>query len=246
MTVTMRELSPERVDQLLVFLDKHRLVLRNLNLLDEALTHSSYAFENQLDYHNERLEFLGDAVLGLLVSQFLFSEYPHAKEGTLSKHKAQLVSRPALGKRALEMDLGRLMLLGRGEDIHGGRERPTLLGSALEAVVGAVYLDAGITETKSFAEREIFEPVRTLTSTDEFGDYKSMLQELVQKLYQTMPEYDTVRESGPDHNKHFEVVVRLSSEEYGRGTGSRKKIAENQAAMRAYWALCEQHNRTLT
>lgn len=236
----MRTLSPERTIKLVRFLEHHGLaMMTDLSLLDRALTHSSFAFENQLDYDNERLEFLGDAVLGLVVSEYLYNEYPRAREGVLSKYKSQMISRGVLGKRALELGVGQLILLGKGEELHGGRERPALLGSALEAMVGAMYLDFGIQPMMRFLEKEIFEPARILSATDEFGDYKSMLQEHVQKFSQTVPEYDIVRESGPDHNKQFEVVVRVNGEILGRGEGSRKKAAENQAAMRAYWALTQ-------
>jgi ribonuclease-3 len=238
--ITAKKLKPERLRLLLAFLDRHRLPAGNLELLDHALTHSSHAFEQQLDQDNERLEFLGDAVLGLLVSEYLYKEYPHAREGVLSKHKAALISRSVLGKRALDMGMGDLVLLGKGEDAHGGRHRPALLGSALEAVVGALYLDLGLDAIRKFIEREVFEPGRVLTTTDEFGDYKSILQELVQKLSQSVPDYEIVAESGPDHNKHFEVVVRINGVIRGRGEGTRKKAAENQAAMCAYWALSQQ------
>jgi ribonuclease III len=238
--ITAKQLKPERLRSLLAFLDRHKLPVGNLELLDHALTHSSHAFEQQLDQDNERLEFLGDAVLGLLVSDYLYKDHPHAREGVLSKHKAAIISRNVLGKRALDMGLGDLMLLGKGEELHGGRERPVLLGSALEAVVGALYLDLGLEAIRKFIEREVFEPGRILSTTDEFGDYKSILQELVQKLSQSVPEYEIVSESGPDHNKHFEVVVRVNGIIRGRGEGARKKVAENQAAMCAYWALSEQ------
>ncbi len=235
-----RRLSPERLSQLMAFLDAHNLPVGDLDLLDRSLTHSSYAFEQQLDQDNERLEFLGDAVLGLLVSEYLYNEQPRAKEGVLSKHKAAIISRNVLGKRAVEMGLGQLVLLGKGEELHGGRERPALLGSALEALIGGLYLDVGLDAIREFVIREIFEPGSTLATTDEFGDYKSLLQELVQKLSQNVPEYDIISESGPDHSKHFEVVVRVAGVIRGRGEGPRKKIAENQAAMCAYWALSEQ------
>ena len=237
--ITAKKLKPERLRSLLAFLDRHKLPVGNLELLDHALTHSSHAFEQQLDDDNERLEFLGDAVLGLLVSDYLYKDHPHAREGVLSKHKAAIISRNVLGKRALDMGLGDLVLLGKGEELHGGRERPVLLGSALEAVVGALYLDLGLEAIRRFIEREVFEPGRILSATDEFGDYKSILQELVQKLSQCVPEYEIVSESGPDHNKHFEVVVRVNGTIRGRGEGTRKKAAENQAAMCAYWALSE-------
>lgn len=219
------------------FLNRYNLPMKNLDLLDRALTHSSYAFEHQLPYDNERLEFLGDAVLSLIVSEYLYREFPQATEGELSKQKATIVSRPVLGKRALEMGFGEMILLGRGEEQSGGRTRPVLLGSALEAVVGALYLELGAAKITPWLIQEVFEPGRALSHTEEFSDFKSQLQEYVQKHFQTIPTYELISETGPDHNKQFEVVVKIQGVAYGRGTGHRKKIAENQAAMRAYWAL---------
>jgi ribonuclease-3 len=233
----VRLIRPERIEELMQFLTRYNLPMQNLDLLDQSLTHASYAFEHQLPYNNERLEFLGDAVLGLIVSEYLYKEFPHSSEGVLSKQKAAIVSRPVLGKRALEMGIGKLLLLGRGEEQSGGRERPILLGSALEAVVGALYLELGISKITPWLIKEVFEPGRQLSHTDEFSDFKSLLQEYVQKTFQTVPEYELVSESGPDHNKQFEVVVKIAGKVYGQGVGHRKKVAENQAAMRAYWSL---------
>lgn len=233
-----------RVKQLTRFLERFNLpMMADLVLLDQALTHSSYAFENQLDYDNERLEFLGDSVLGLVVSEYLFNKYPNAREGVLSKFKSQIISRGILGRRALDLGLGELLLLGRGEDMHGGRTRPVLLGSTLEAVIGAMYLDFGIEPMRGFLNREIFAPGLEISNTDEFGDYKSILQEYVQKKYQAVPEYVLVEESGPHHSKNFIVEVFVQGKAEGRGEGPRKKIAENQAAMRAYWSLTNTENR---
>lgn len=231
-------ITPERRTELVSFLEKYQLpMMSDLSLLDRALTHSSYAFERQLPHDNERLEFLGDSVLGLVVSEYLFLEFPRAREGVLSKQKSQIVSRGVLGKRALEMQIGDYILLGRGEELHGGRTRPVLLGSALEAIVGALYLDFGIAPMREFLNNEIFAPAKVLSNTDEFGDYKSTLQEYVQKQYQTVPEYAIIEESGPDHHKQFVVDVKVNGTPVGRGEGSRKKVAENQAAMKAYWEM---------
>jgi ribonuclease-3 len=210
-----------------------------MDLIEQALTHSSYAFEHQLNYDNERLEFLGDAVLGLVATEFLYVTYPHSREGVLAKYKSQIISRGVLGKRALDLGIGDLILLGKGEEQNGGRTRLTLLGSTLEALVGALYLDIGLEKLLSFLKEAVFEPAHQISTSDEFGDYKSLLQELVQKEFQTTPVYSIVGESGPDHSKSFEVVVHVNSELMGRGSGSRKKSAENQAAMKAYWLLID-------
>lgn len=231
-------LTPERRTLLTQLLERFGLpMMADLELLDRALTHSSHAFEHQLPHDNERLEFLGDSVLGLAVSEYLYKQYPRAREGVLSKYKSQIISRGVLGKRALEMNIGELILLGRGEELHGGRTRSVLLGSALEAIVGAFYLDFGLDAMRSFLDREIFAPATELSNTDEFGDYKSLLQEYVQKQFQAVPEYVIIEESGPDHDKRFVVDAIVQGEAAGQGEGPRKKIAENQAAMKAYWHL---------
>jgi ribonuclease III len=240
------EVNRRHADDVRMFLQRLGLSVQDLTLVERALTHSSYAFENQLEHDNERLEFLGDAVLGLAVSEYLYQEYPRSPEGVLSKYKAQIVSRNVLGQRALDLGLGNVMLLGRGEEAHGGRERPALLGSALEALVGALYLELGLGEIVAFLRNQVFEPAITLSGTQEYGDYKSKLQELVQKEFQSIPEYELVDESGPDHHKHFEVAVHINGAVAGRGEGSRKKIAENRAAMQAYWNLCEELGKPLT
>lgn len=237
----VQSLPPERAAKLRAFLNRHGLAVADLELVDCSLTHSSYAFENERSSDNERLEFLGDAVLGLLVSDYLYHEHPRSREGVLSKHKAALISRSLLGKRAHDLGLGDLLLLGHGEEAGGGRERLSLLGSALEALVGALFLQLGLVAIEGFVEREVFVPGRQLSETSEFGDYKSRLQELVQKLFQVVPEYEVISESGPDHDKRFEVAVRVDGLVRGRGTGSRKKSAENRAAMEAFWALSEGH-----
>jgi len=233
-------IASDREKLLVDFLKKFHLPLvSDLVLLNQGLTHSSYSFENPEYHDNERLEFLGDAVLGLMASDYLYRQYPRAREGVLSKNKSQMISRGVLGKRAQEMGLGDLVLLGKGEEMHGGRTRPVLLGSTLEAVVGALYLDLGLEPVARFLNSEIFEPALVLSATDEFGDYKSQLQEHVQKYYQTVPEYVILAESGPDHSKEFEVAVIVNGKVLGKGSGPRKKIAENQAAMHGYWALTQ-------
>ena len=237
--ITAKQLKPERLRSLLAFLDRHKLPVGNLELLDHALTHSSHAFEQQLDQDNERLEFLGDAVLGLLVSDYLYKDHPHAREGVLSKHKAAIISRNVLGKRAWTWGLATSVLLGKGKELHGGRERPVLLGSALEAVVGALYLDLGLEAIRKFIEREVFEPGRILSTTDEFGDYKSILQELVQKLSQSVPEYrDRVGVRPGPQQGSFEVVVRVNGIIRGRGEG-RARRSRTGGDVRVFGALSE-------
>jgi ribonuclease-3 len=226
---------------------------RQPELLERALTHSSHAHEEskaagtetlaeKLD--NEQFEFLGDAVLGLVASQLLFERFPAFHEGQLSKLKAHLVSAGHLVSVAAELGLGQYLRLGRGEERSGGRSKGTLLSDALEAIIAAMYLDAGLEPTRAFIIRHILEPEleRIAKETDsEFSlaDYKSALQELLQSSGRLQPVYTTVKEEGPDHRKTFTVEARIyfqgqSKPEYvARGEGATKKKAEQLAAKQA-------------
>lgn len=223
---------------------------RRPELLDRALTHSSHAHEeaksagfeaaNEVQ-DNEQFEFLGDAVLGLVTSQRLFERFPGFHEGQLSKLKAHLVSAGHLVSVASRLQLGRYLRLGRGEERSGGRTKSTLLSDALEAVIAAMYLDAGMDKTRDFIIREILVPELDRVSTEtpnEFSlaDYKSALQELLQSTGRLQPVYATVKEEGPDHRKTFTVEARIYSQgqnkpEYvSRAEGATKKKAEQLAA----------------
>ncbi len=204
-----------------------------LALFDQALTHSSYAFENGLKGDNERLEFLGDSVIGFVVAAWLYEKRPEEEEGGLSKSKAALVSRTVLGRQAKLMGLGPLLRLGRGDAQSGNLRRSSVLGSALEALVGAAYVELGPERTREFTLLHIVMPSVALANEAAARDYKSQLQEAVQGRYRETPEYRDVSATGPDHNKQFEVEVFIQEQSYGRGTGSRKKTAENDAARTA-------------
>ncbi|GAB4317365.1 MAG: ribonuclease III [Candidatus Sumerlaeia bacterium] len=201
--------------------------------LDEALTHSSYAFEHNLDYNNERLEFLGDALLGFFAAVYLMRRLPEASEGEMSRRKSKMVSRNALGRCADQLGLGRVMRLGRGEEQGGGRHRHSLIGSALEAVIGAIYLADGLEAAERFVHNFIFSLTDMILESEDLTDYKSRFQELAQKRFKCIPQYETVSESGPDHLKTFVVRVSLGDEVIAMGEGRRKKSAENQAARNA-------------
>ncbi|MDR4500430.1 MAG: ribonuclease III [Nitrospirales bacterium] len=211
---------------------------RNPEYLETALTHKSFCQGSQPTGHqdNERLEFLGDAVLALVVSKYIVSKYPEASEGELSKVKAFLVSRSSLAQVARRLDLGGSLLLGRGEEATNGRQKSSLLANALEAVIAAVYIDGGGEAAESFILR-VFQPELADLGTlgaDEFrGDYKSHLQERVHKQFDVNPDYRVVHESGPDHQKVFEMEVSINGKVYGRGTGKTKKQAEQSAARQA-------------
>jgi ribonuclease-3 len=233
-------LDPERLAQLCALFVDFDLEPRDWTLIDRALTHSSHAFENNLSHNNERLEFLGDAVIGLLVSLHLFRTHHGHTEGELSKLKAQLVSRSVLGRLGHDMGLGPLLLLGRGEDQTGGRSRLSLLGSAFEALVGAIYLDLGLDAARQFIAPVLLNVHDTITQHEAFQDYKSQLQELVQQRFLTIPRYETTDSIGPDHDKTFFVSVSVDGKIVGEGKGHRVKSAENRAARAALEHLQEE------
>lgn len=198
-------------------------------LLEQALTHSSYANEKKLGKGgcNERLEFLGDAVLELISSDFLFSAYPDVPEGELTKRRASLVCEPSLAFCARAFGLPEFLLLGRGEDLTGGRNRDSIISDATEALLGAVYLDGGFASAKEFVLKFILNDIE---HKQLFYDSKTILQELVQEKGKRPVEYHLVRTDGPDHNKYFTVQAVVDGEVMGKGTGHTKKAAEQAAA----------------
>lgn len=207
-------------------------------LLDEALTHKSYVNEQRKGsaVHNERLEFLGDAVLSLLVSEQLSHSLPGTSEGALSKLKARLVSEPVLCAVARRLQLGQWLRLGRGEERSKGREKDSLLADTIEAVIAAVYLDGGLEAGRAVVAKlfeQEFTDVLTRQHIPGGDDYKTQLQEWCQKWYDVLPEYVVVKESGPDHDKQFEVEVTMNRTLAGRGAGKTKKEAEQAAAKEA-------------
>ncbi len=207
-------------------------------LLDEALTHKSYVNERRQGsaVHNERLEFLGDAVLSLLVSEQLSHSLPGTSEGALSKLKARLVSEPVLCAVARRLQLGQWLRLGRGEERSKGREKDSLLADTLEAVIAAVYLDGGLDAGRAVVAKlfeQEFTDVLTRQHVPGGDDYKTQFQEWCQKRHDVLPEYVVVKESGPDHDKQFEVEVTMNRELAGRGSGRTKKEAEQAAAKAA-------------
>ena len=205
-------------------------------LLRQALTHSSFANEKHLKKHsdNERLEFLGDAVLEIISSEFLYKEYPDKPEGELTKLRASIVCEPTLALCTKDIALGEYLLLGKGEDQTGGRGRKSILSDALEAVIGAIYLDGGFANAKEFIHRFVLNNVEHMQL---FYDSKTILQEIVQAKGREDLSYVLLKESGPDHCKLFEVCVMLGGEELGRGSGRTKKAAEQLAAYRGICRL---------
>lgn len=202
---------------------------KDISLLHTALTHSSYANETHKGECNERLEFLGDAVLSIVVSEYLFSHYRDKAEGDLTKLRASLVCETTLAGFARQIQLGSFLKLGRGERKNGGDKRPSILADAFEALIAAIFLDGGMEKARefvlSFTKSEILKP-----SVKRGRDYKTTLQELVQQNEGEVLEYVLISETGPDHNKHFVVEVHLNSNVIGKGGGRSKKDAEQQAA----------------
>lgn len=199
---------------------------KNTALLEEALTHKSFAMEQGGAVpFNERLEFLGDSVLSAAVAHYLFNRYPDVDEGRLSQLKSMLVSRPSLTVWGRDIGIGQYLRLSEGEKSTGGRERDSILGNAMEALLGAMYLEAGFQPTKKFIDKLLAKRKRLVTV-----DHKSRLQEWAQKRYKVPPDYRVRRSFGPDHAKTFEVEVSVAQEVLGSGTGKSKKEAEQAAA----------------
>ena len=220
-------------------------------LLRSALTHPSYANEHPEDptEHNERLEFLGDAVLGMIVARTLYQRYPDVAEGRLTEWRAHLVCGPTLARVAMRLGLGSWLRLGRGEDQTGGREREGNLERGFEAVVGAIYLDVGLETARAFVRRALAEELATLEQSPDELNPKGALQELAQGLIATgevggRPEYVLRSESGPDHERSYEVEVQLDGEVLGQGSGGSKQQAEKEAAAQALAALRLRLDRT--
>lgn len=209
---------------------------QNKKLLRQALTHSSFANEQKInrleDY--ERLEFLGDAVLELVSSEFLFRENPQMPEGKLTKLRSSMVCEPALAYCARDLEIGKYILLGRGEEATGGRERDSIISDVMEAVIGALYLDGGFQAARGYIHRFI---LSDLENKILFYDSKTILQEMVQTMSNVLLTYELVGEKGPDHDKEFLVKALLNGKEAGSGSGRTKKAAEQQAAYRAILSL---------
>ena len=208
------------------------LKFKNPALLRQALVHTSYLNENPgIDVgSNERLEFLGDAALGVIVAEQLYNEYPLVDEGKLTELRAHLVRRDTLARAAGRFELGTYLQLGRGEDAAGGRTRPTNMARAYEALVGAIFLDRGVRGARAFIKRSLREELRALRKRGMPYDPKSRLQEVVQSRWQTTPAYRLVKSEGPDHARRFTVQVLVGGKPFGSGEGRSKQMAEKEAA----------------
>jgi len=205
----------------------------DLSLLEQALVHSSYINENPgfTPASNERLEFLGDAILGLVVAEKLYQDFPNLTEGEMTKLRAALVRRDTLARMARAIGLGNYLYLGKGEKASGGQRKPSNLASVLEAVIAAIYVDQGSVPTRNFILR-LLNKERVISQVAK-ADYKSQLQELIQAKQQQIPTYHIIEAVGPDHDKRFTVEVRAGDTVLGRGSGKSKKMAETEAARSA-------------
>jgi ribonuclease-3 len=212
---------------------------RNQDLLRQALVHTSYLNENPGIGvgSNERMEFLGDAALGVVVAQLLYNDYPDVDEGKLTELRAHLVRRDTLARAAAQLGLGEALQLGRGEDAAGGRRRPTNLARAYEALVGAVFLDGGFARVKRFVKYSLRDELTALRQKGMPYDPKSRLQEVVQSRWQTTPSYRLVKSEGPDHARRFTVQVVVTGKSLGTGEGRSKQMAEKEAAQQALEAI---------
>ena len=195
-------------------------------LITEALTHRSYS----KNFNNERLEYLGDAVLDLIVGEYLYHLFPEAEEGILSKLRAALVNEDAFTKLAKRLNLGKYLFLSPAEENNGGREKPSILSSAFEAIIGALYLEAGFDKAKEIALKLIKEEYPTITPDELLKDYKTTLQEITQAHFGVVPEYKLLSAKGPDHKKEFEIGVFINDKEYARAKGKSKKAAQQEGA----------------
>ncbi len=195
-------------------------------LITEALTHRSYS----RNFNNERLEYLGDAVLDLIVGEYLYKLFPEAEEGMLSKLRAALVNEESFDKLAKRINLGKYLLLSLAEENNGGREKPSILSSAFEALIGAVYLEAGFEKAKDIALKLLKEEYPEITPENLLKDYKTTLQEITQAHFGEVPEYRLINTKGPDHKKEFEIGVFINNKEYARALGKSKKAAQQEGA----------------
>ena len=230
----MNGCSAARKGELLALAQRLGVTFHDIGLLHTALVHTSYANEAQGRVaHNERLEFLGDAVLELASSTYLYTHFPRLPEGELTKTRASIVCSAALAKIAARLGLGEYLLLGHGEEMSGGRARTTNLEDAFEAVLGAIYLDQGWETARDYALRQLAPEFDQVRHGENLQDYKTLLQELVQKTPGSTIAYELLEATGPDHAKHYRYAVVIDGKTCGEGEGSSKKEAEQQAARMA-------------
>jgi ribonuclease III len=211
------------------------ITFKDASLLKQVFIHSSYSNENPeyANMNNERLEFLGDSVLNFVISVKIYQEFPSLPEGKLTEIRVSLIREETLAQMASDLDLGIYMYLGKGEETTGGRGRQTNLADTLEALIGALFLDQGLSKTREFILRQFDTQLSAITSDTIATNYKSMLQEFTQAEYSMLPRYQLGKETGPDHAKNFTIKVMLGDRVLGTGSGKSKKAAEMEAACKA-------------
>ncbi len=212
---------------------------KNTDILKKAFTHSSYAYENKLEQNNERLEFLGDAVLELVISNYLFNLYNQSSEGDLTKLRASVVCEPTLAANARELKMGKFLLLGKGEEQTGGRERDSILADTFEAIIGSIYIDGGFESAEKFILENLADDISRMKNSYMAIDFKTNLQEHYQKFSKEPLRYNIISEEGPDHDKRFTARLSHKNTVLGIGKGKSKKEAEQNAAYEAMQKLKE-------
>ena len=228
------KIEKERKKKLNKFQKKLKIKFKNLNLLNKALTHSSYAHEvYNNEEHNEKFEFLGDSLLSMTVVEYLYLNYTNLREGSLSKLKSYIVSEKVLYDISNEIQLNQYLLLGKGEERTGGRLKMSLVSDGVEALIGAFYIDSGLKKCKKFILRLFIDVIEQNSDFPNILDYKSELQKEIQRKYKQNPEYYLIEEDGPDHEKKFIIGVRINKKILGRGEGPNKRSAEREAAKNA-------------
>ncbi len=235
--------SKERKEILIEFQHMANIKFKNVDLLDLAFHHRSFSNENQqhVRVNNERLEFLGDAVLGMATASHLYESMEDKPEGDLAKIKAVVVSEPVLSEIALRLGIDKCLVLGKGEEQSGGRKKKAILADAMEAVIGAYYLDSGFRLAEEFVLRNIIPEIEKVLDNKHIRDYKTLLQEYFQKKYKMCPVYELVKKTGPEHDRTFWTNVILNNVTYGPAAGKNKKEAE-QAAAKLAWEMIKSEN----
>ena len=231
-------LSRDRRDQLTAFQKNLGVRFKSIELLNRALTHRSRTNEDpSRNENNERLEFLGDAVLGMVAASYLYRDLPDRAEGELARIKSFVVSEETLSELALDLGVDQALLIGKGEEQSGGRSKKAILADAMEALIAACYLDQGFDRAAAFILKLLIPEVDKVLANRHRKDYKTIVQEYVQKQYRSYPKYTVVRRSGPDHDRVFWIACVIEDQEYGPAAGKNKKEAEQKAASLAYEAI---------
>jgi ribonuclease-3 len=230
-------LDPGRKKKLAAFQKTAGFRFRSLELLNLSFMHRSVSNETGSKINNERLEFLGDSILGAVTASLLYKKYPDKPEGELAKIKSVVVSEEVLSGVARVLQIDNMLLLGRGEDLSGGRTKKAILADALEALIGALYLDSGYKAVFAFVSRFISPEIDQVVDNNSHRDYKSLLQELCQRYYRSYPLYRLIKRSGPEHQRFFWMEVTIENKVYGPGMGTNKKSAEQEAARLAFEEL---------